>query len=157
MVKEHNIRYRRLPGRNFTRYSLWMAKDHVLNLRRRAFSEDYKRFYFQDIQAIITQKTATGKVLNSIWALLAGLFGLAAYGSAGDRVSTLWVFSGIFWLVLFINYLLGPTCRCRIITGVQRSQLPSLSRLKTAEKVIGIMRRGIQKTQGKPNAEEMQF
>jgi hypothetical protein len=149
MVKEKTIKYRRLPGRNFTRYSLWLAKDHILNLRSRAFSEEYKRFYFQDIQAIITQETTTGKMLGIIWGVLAGLFGLAAYRSPGDGAMILWIISGIFLLVLFINYLLGPTCTCRIMTGVQYSKLPSLSRLRTAEKVIETLKRAIQRTQGK--------
>jgi hypothetical protein len=149
MLKEKNIKYRRLPGRNFTRYSLWLAKDHILNLKSREFSEEYKRFYFQDIQAIITRETTTGKVLSIIFGVLAGLFGLAAYRSTGNGAVTLWIFSGIFLLVLFINYLLGPTCTCQIMTGVQYCKLPSLSRLRTAEKVLEILNRAIQRTQGK--------
>ena len=151
MWKKKKI-YRRLPGRKkgiIGIYTLWQGPDHLLTIDSKRFSEDYKRFYFQDIQAIITQKTTTGKVLNSIWALLAGLFGLAAYRSPRGGAITLWSFSGIFLFVLGINLLLGPTCTCRIMTGIQQSRLPSLGHLRTAEKVVGTLRRVIQKTQGK--------
>jgi len=59
--------YTRLPGRGrgFFRYNtLWLGKDYLLSINSKIFSEDYKRFYYGDIQAIVTRKTASGKILN---------------------------------------------------------------------------------------------
>jgi hypothetical protein len=47
--------YSRLPGRSgfFVSHSLWLSSDHVLSVRRNPFSEAYRRYYFNDIQAIV--------------------------------------------------------------------------------------------------------
>ena len=91
MTKTPEIKYTRLPGKGLRRQgfvavvrtycTLWLAKDHILNVDNRVFSEDYKRFYFSDIQAIITQKTNRGKVWNLILMTLIGLFVVIALGS----------------------------------------------------------------------------
>jgi len=46
--------YRRLPGNAAALASyhrLWLGPDHLLAVRSVGFSEEYKRFYFSDIQA----------------------------------------------------------------------------------------------------------
>ena len=35
-----------------TRSSLWLGKDHLLCIDSNGYGEDYKRFYFRDIQTI---------------------------------------------------------------------------------------------------------
>lgn len=150
MAKRRDIKYTRLPGRNMTSCSLWMANDHILNVETRAFSEEYKRFYFHDIQAIITQKTESGKILNSILGGIGGISVVIAFGNPEFDEMLFWlIIAGIFGGILFINWLLGPTCSCYIITAVQQSKLPSLSRLRAAKKVAGILRRHIGEVQGR--------
>ena len=51
---------------NRVRYTLWQGPDHLLQIYSRLGVEDYKRFYFNDIQAIITRKTRLGSVLNFV-------------------------------------------------------------------------------------------
>src|SRR6185503_16307515 len=68
--------YRRLPGREsgLLSYSrLWLGPDHLLLARTTFFSEEYKRFYFRDIQAIVMRKTRR----HLFWGwMCAALFGL---------------------------------------------------------------------------------
>jgi hypothetical protein len=170
MIKTPEIKYRRLPGKGLRKQgfiavsriscTLWLANDHILNVDNHVFSEDYKRFYFRDIQAIITQKTNRGKVWNIILSFFGGLFGGIALFNVkpgGTEAVVAWlIVAGIFGIFLLINWLRGPTCNCHIITAVQQEQLPSLSRLKTAKKVIRILKPFIQKAQGEFKVEEAQ-
>jgi hypothetical protein len=167
MSKIPEIKYTRLPGKGLRRQgflaivriycTLWLAQDHILNVDNRGFAEDYKRFYFRDIQAIIMRRTNRGKVWNLILISLIGLIVLFAF-SFGEMVTVLsWlIVAGIFGIILIVNWLRGPTCTCHIITAVQQETLPSLDRLKIAEKVINILKRYIQEAQGEINAEEVQ-
>lgn len=167
MSKTPEIRYTRLPGKGLRRQgflaivriycTLWLAQDHILSIDSRVFAEDYKRFYFRDIQAIITQRTNRGKVWNLIFIALIGLFMFIALRGEETVTIILWLgVAGIFGIALLINWLRGPTCTCQIITAVQQETLPSLDRLKTAERVIKILKRHIQEAQGEFNAEETQ-
>jgi len=144
--------YRRLPGRAAglaSYHHLWLGPDHLLSVRATGYSEEYKRFYFRDIQALIVRKTERREISSVIFTLLAigcGLFVL---------VTPLLMWRG-FWAVctgvvlgcLLVNWLRGPTCICHIRTAVQTEPLPTLKRLPTARKVIARLKPGIQDAQG---------
>ena len=60
------VEYRRLTrARNRSRFalvatsraSLWLAKDHLLQIDTSGYTENYKRFHFRDIQALVLCKT----------------------------------------------------------------------------------------------------
>jgi hypothetical protein len=158
MPKTRATAYKRLPGRGFRRKgflpitrvscTLWLAKDHLLSVDNRVFSESYKRFYFRDIQAIIVQRTNRGKVWNGILATLAGFAMVGALSFKRYQTLPFWILCGLFLAIWLVNWFLGPTCRCDMITAVQRETLPSLDRLKTVEKVLPNLRRLIEQTQG---------
>lgn len=133
-----------------------MGDDHVLAVDNQGFSEDYKRFYFSDIQAIVTRKTKRGAVWNTILACMTACSLAGALFPEDTPVRILfWVLSGTFLVFLAINLLRGPTCVCNIITAVQEDLLPSLNRLRTAQKVIIILRQAIEGAQGKMTPAEV--
>src|SRR5438270_7546384 len=80
--------YRRLPGRGYRRQgswiaatrtisTLWMSKDHLLCIDSMGgYSEDYKRFYYRDIQAIIVRKTKKHRIWNWVFCLILGICGV---------------------------------------------------------------------------------
>jgi hypothetical protein len=157
--------YRRFPGRGTkrgsilalarVRASLWEGKDHLLCLYSTGYTEDYKRFYYRDIQAIVTQKTSRGAVWNGVLLTFIALSAIPAYWA-----SSFWsIFSGsvlaFFSLLLLVNRLRGPTCVCYLQTRVSKEELPSLNRLRTADKVIGLLRPLIEGAQGSLTAEEI--
>ena len=158
-VRKNATQYRRLPGRGIRREgvsalfvriwgTLWLAEDHILSVDSRLFSEDYKRFYFRDIQAIAFAKTRRGMVWNIIVSVLMFLFLLPAFRVEDPIGITLWlIVSGIFGLLLVINILRGPTCTCYLLTAVHKEILPSLDRIKKAEKVTQLLRSSIEKAQ----------
>jgi hypothetical protein len=159
-------RYKRLPGRGPrrggfiavfpSRCSLYLSDDHILSVDSNGFSEDYKRFYFSDIEGIITRKTRRGANWNIALALMitGSLLGALFLELESFRI-LFWIFSGTFLVFLVGNICKGPTCICHIMTAVQEEQLPSLNRLRVARKVIGTLRLAIEKAQGKLEPEEV--
>ena len=128
--------------------TLWLGKDHVLSIDSKVFSEDYKRFYYGDIQAIITRKTAHGKILNILLALLGGLFVLLAALITEIGLVIFGILAGVTLFLLLINWLRGPTCLCHLYTAVQTEKLPSLNRLRDAQKAMNLLRPLIEQAQG---------
>lgn len=151
--------YTRLPGKkkNFLigYYGLWLGTDHLLYIFSRFGIEDYKRFYFKDIQAVLTRKTATGKIQNLILSGFCILFSLAAlYWKGGWSVFT-WSMAGLTAIFFVINWLRGPTCVSHLHTAVQTEKLHSLYRLKTAIKIMNRLRPLIEQDQGKLAREDI--
>lgn len=155
--------YRRLPGKKrgfYSQSSLWLGADHLLAVDSTGFSENYRRFYFKDIQAVITRKSARGKIWNVIWVVLTGLAALLVLMIA-KKPYTLppFVFGGAlctaFLVALLINVLRGPTCVCHIRMLLAVHELPSLRRLKHVRKMLGELRPLVQRYQGVVPVEEI--
>ena len=157
--------YIKLPGKGskrgitslFVRNSalLYQAKDHLLCVYNSVFAEDYKRFYFKDIQAITICKTNKGIVQNIALGLFAILFLFTAASFQGVVMVIYAVITSIFLLFLIINWFRGPTCISNLYTAVSIEELPSLNRLKTAEKVLNKLRLSIETAQGKLLTEDI--
>jgi hypothetical protein len=149
-VKLKNL-YKRLSRRSslFYRYSLWAGPDHLLYISGTTFSENYKRFYFQDIQSIIILKTAAWKVWNWLLGSLGVLFVLMAVSAEGAGVLPATIAAGFMIVMVFINYLLGPTCACYIQTAVQKERLRSLSRIQKAQQIMDSLKPQIHNAQRK--------
>ena len=142
--------YKKLPGggtkRNAffdvtrIRTSLWQGKDHLLYLLSTGYTEDYKRFYLSDIQAITIRKTMRFMVWNIILLTFLVSSGSAAY-SYSDKFLTIPLYTVFFFSFLFlvINLSMGQTCICQLYTQVSTEELYSLKRLRTAQKVIKII------------------
>ncbi len=158
--------YRRLPGYGrkrgsffaftATRAALWAGKDHILSVCTTGYTEEYKRFYYRDIQAIVTRKSSRGAVVNFISALFLTFFALLALTRTTPALAVIWwTFAGISLLVLTFNLLRGPTCVCHLQTAVSREELPSLGRERAARKAVGILKPLIEAAQGALQAEEI--
>ncbi len=133
-----------------------MGDDHVLAVDSNGFSEDYKHFYFSDIQGIITRRTRRGGTWSIVLALIIACSLMGALFLEKEPVRIFfWVLSGAFLVFLLVNAFRGPTCICHIMTAVQEDQLPSLNRLRVARKVIGTLRHAIERVQGRLSPEEV--
>ena len=144
--------YRRLPGNAAALASyhrLWLGPDHLLAVRSVGFSEEYKRFYFSDIQALIVQKTDRREILNVICALAAILFGLLTLAISNPVWNGFWIIlTALAVFLLLVNWLRGPTCVCHVRTAVQTEPLPSLRRARTAGRVTALLKPLIEQAQG---------
>src|SRR6266566_7247602 len=143
--------YRRLPGREaglFSYSRLWLGPDHLLLARTTFFSEEYKRFYFRDIQAIVTRRTERREILSVILAFTTIVFGvLSVFTDFGWR-TFLFVMTGTVLFALLVNWLRGPTCVCHLRTAVQTEELSPLKRFRATRKVIERLKPKIQAAQG---------
>ena len=143
-----------------SRPSLWLARDHLLSIRSNRFIEEYKRFYFRDIQALTIRKTRRRQLWNAVLSLLLlvwlGLF-MSQMPQSGLS-SDLWpwfVLLALAGVPLLINNLRGPTCTCYIRTAVQVEELPSLNRLRKVHKIEQRIRPLIAAAQGELTPEQL--
>jgi hypothetical protein len=144
--------YQRLPGKKkgfiMGQHSLWRGRDHLLQIYARWGTEDYKRYYFNDIQAVITRRTDVGKIQNFVTGSLAGLFSLFAASSTSGWVTFHAIIAMVTLCILIINVIKGPTCETHLLTAVQTEKLHSLNRIKTAQAVMNQLKPIIERFQG---------
>lgn len=147
-----DFRYLRLPGsgrRLATVSRLWLGEDHILQVERHSFGEDYRRFYFREIKLIVTQKTNRGRNLNLVFGVLSALLLLLAIWEFRSDIWAVWLVPAVcFGILLISNALRGPTCVTRIHTAAQTAELYSLNRLRRARRVIDRIRPIIEQAQG---------
>ncbi len=147
---------------SYTRSSLWLGKDHLLCIDSSGFSESYKRFYFQDIQAVTIRLTKRRVVWNWVLGVPTaicigvGLRNLVTgRGLDWPTIITGIVLTTLFGLPLLINNLRGSTCSCQLRTAVQTEDLPSLCRLPKTRRVLARLRPLIAAAQGQLAPEEI--
>jgi hypothetical protein len=157
-MKINDQGYTKLRGKGFKRgsflslsgirASLWLGKDHMLCIYSKGYEEDYKRFYFRDIQAIITHLDNRRLVWNIVFGVF--VFAFAFWGLP------LLIVSAFFFGLMLINWLRGPTCTCYLQTAVSRENLPSLNRLNNVNYAVTRLTHVIEREQGHVSPEEIQ-
>ncbi|HEV7867244.1 MAG TPA: hypothetical protein VGO90_06150 [Chthoniobacteraceae bacterium] len=136
--------YRRIPGSGalFQRGRLWAAPDHLLLVGASLIGERYRRFYFADIQAFVVRKTLRNWIRASVALLLS-----ITCASSGWMIDMEPVprgiflgLAGFFLLIVLWHVLRGPTCHFHVRTAVQFERVPSLTRIRSARRVIAHIR-----------------
>jgi hypothetical protein len=143
-------KYTRLPGRPLTPFevrSLWLGPDHLLWVESVFFKEHYKRFFYNDIQSIVLQRTDTHVLWSCVWGVLAFLCGLIAY-LVPDTPFISGFFLMFFLVLLIANIFLGPACTVYLQTAAQIQKISSLKRVKTARKAIVRIKMLVEAAQG---------
>ncbi|MFL6463803.1 MAG: hypothetical protein ACJ73N_05270, partial [Bryobacteraceae bacterium] len=152
--------YKKLPGtrRGLVRKAvLWEGADHIFSVTGTRFSEQYRRFYYRDIQALVIQRCARpGSIgawlLTSFFCVVFALFGKVSYTNGGPiwLHFSLWIASLVLFLYLVYRSIvsLKYSCRCYIQTAVTWEELPSLYRIWNAQKALGQIRTRITEVQG---------
>jgi len=136
-------------GATLTHYvRLYQAPDHLLQVFSSGYSEQYKRFYFKDIQAILIRKTDSGKIFNAIWAVFAFFFAAIGLSIGGLTAGVLLVITAFFVACLLVNIAMSPTCVCHVRTAVQTEKLPNWRRVRAARKGIARIKPLIEAVQG---------
>jgi len=161
MLTSQAAGYRKLSGRakrNFglvvnDKQRLWLGEDHILLITLRSLTERYKRFYFNDIQALTLQKTPSGAILNTILLILAAIMAIIiAAGIFNGWPSPAYIVPALIGFIMLlgavINTVLGPTCSCHLLTAIHEEPLFCLGRINTAQKVIEELRVIVENVQG---------
>jgi hypothetical protein len=136
----------RTPG-GYTQ--LWLAHDHLLLLTNSRFSEEYKRFSFADIQAIVVTQLPSQFVLQIVM-ILAALAWMSLWFAVDSKFAK-WTFEitgalALLWPI--VDIARGPRCRCFLRTRVSGEFLPPVSRIKTADNFLALIRPVIESVQG---------
>ncbi|MBN1904917.1 MAG: hypothetical protein JW927_07460 [Deltaproteobacteria bacterium] len=148
-MPDKNSPYRKLKGSTlFESSSLYAGQDHLLSIRNHFFIEEYLRFYYRDIQAILTRKTIAGKVINICLLIALTLFLLPAFLLSGGWVVFFLIMASIIFIFLITNLIKGPTVHCHVQTLVQTARLNAVNRMRGAEKIISQLKPLIEESQG---------
>lgn len=146
--------YTRVPGKQWgfvRKSSLWEGPDHFLLVRGTRFSEEYRRFYFRDVQAILLRPCVRPGSIGLWMLLLTGLVWIVAVSVAVHLVPIVAFPLAILLgagLVAKALIALRFSCRCFIQTAVSREELTSIQTTWSATKALGRMRARIIETQG---------
>jgi hypothetical protein len=156
--KAMTAEYRKLPGkrRGFLNVSsVWAGPDHLLLVRGSRFREEYKRFYYRDVQAIGVARAprfhiSTRSGLIAYLVLLAGLISLMVRGYIGTVSNALGGLGAVALVLVAVWVFISAaqSCRCRIYTAVSADELPSVYRMWTARRFLQAVEPLIAQTQG---------
>jgi len=155
MSDDVRIRYRKLPGhrRGFIRgASVWLGPDHLLSVKSMRFREEYRRFYFRDVQAIAIAKAPRFHISTRVVPVV--LMVPVLFGSLVAIRNVFPLFWPVFWIVaalLLAAWVMVSSlfsCRCRIYTAVSGEELPSVYRTWTARRFLAKVEPLIRQAQG---------
>ena len=140
--------YRHVPGSSglFVRKALWFGPDHVLLVTSNVFSEQYRRFYFSDIQAFTAAEIENpARFYGWVLAVISGVltFALASVGHAIWAMLTL-----IACGALIVFAVTRSEMRCTLKTQVSTERLPSIKTRDGARDFVAALRQEIEKAQG---------
>ena len=141
--------------------SLWIGPDHLLYVTQAFAMENYRRWFYHDIQAFIVRRTIQRLVWNLVVGL-GGLFMLAAAVAVGfgsgqqpsSEAAVLVTFSVIFGIcagiaaiIVLANTLSGPTCIVYVQTPFGLHPLPLPKRVRAFERMLKRLRPVIERAQ----------
>jgi len=144
--------YRRLTGRYRTLlgYSqLWIATDHLLLVKSSRIAEEYRRFAFSDIQAVVVTELPDSQVTQFVGVLAALLWTALAATVTSNFSRAFFLVSGAWLMALAVtNLVRGQRCRCHLHTAVSRELLTPIRRVRTAREFLARIRPEIEAVQG---------
>lgn len=154
--------YRRLPGKKrglYRKNTLWLGDDHLLAVESNYYTEEYRRFPFREIQAVVLRRTTYWRNVSLALSVPIFFLGGAVVVSLQRGYQELVWFWGILFglllLILLVHLAQGPTCDCRLQMPLGTTNLPSLHRLRTARRTLRRLREKIAHTQGLLAPEEI--
>ena len=133
--------------------SYWLGPDHLLIVNASSYVESYRRFFFNDIQAIICQQTGKAKgwsVALAACSVVSLSLALASYVQARDAYFLIGCCLLVFLIsaiLLLINAARGPSCVAYITTAVQTTPLPYVGRWRRAQKLLNELKPRVEASQ----------
>lgn len=152
--------YRKLTPRLpklFGYSQLWMGDDHLLLVRSSRVVENYQRFAFKDILAIVISDGPDFRALQAL-AIVAAL-GWASIALAIDSTfgRGFFIVTGVAALAgAILDIARGPRCRCVLHTAVSRELLSPVSRRAKSWEVMSQVLPAIEAVQGPVDTAQLQ-
>lgn len=138
------------PGRlAVTTLSLWQGSDHLLQIERDGYAENYRRFHFADIEIFtVRMDNRRRNIAIAFGIVVAAMVLLAVLLNSGGGSIFFLCCAGFFMIPFIYNLVRGPTCVVHVTTAVQREELQSVRRLKGALKLLQAIREHAAQSQG---------
>jgi hypothetical protein len=131
-----------------------LAADHLLLVRRVGYRESYRRVELHDVQAVAVSPTPRRRRRAVAAASGAGVLAVFAV-AAGGGFRVFWTVVALCLLgVLAAVLAAGPSCRVRLRTPIDWVEMPSLRRLRTAERALERLAERVTAEQGELPEEE---
>lgn len=149
-MSRKNKQYTRLSKRSFSLFglnSLWNGPDHLLRVETMFVKQYYKRFFYKDIQSIVVMRTSSHIVWAFVWGIPTFFLGLLAITGTGSVYFST-ISAVVFFFAMVLNLVMGPSCTVYLQTAVQRQKLSSITRVRSARKVITKIKGRIEEAQG---------
>ena len=145
--------YSKLTGkrRSWIQYSqLWVAADHLLMIQSSRFTEEYSRYRFEDIEAIVITELESEPLRQIVFALIALSAFVLSWVVPDSRFLKIFFAmpSGALLAAVALDVLRGPKCRCLLRTAVSEHILRPVTRVRTANRVVTELHRLITEVQG---------
>lgn len=139
----------RFKGTPFGRSGVFAGDDHLLLVNSTGYAEDYRRFFYNEIEAVTARRTHRRRNI----ALVAGAFFLLCviplpWMRDPEGIGVLVFFAFFPFVILIWNQLLGPTVQCAIRTSASLQIIPTVTRLRTYWKFLERIRPLIEGQQG---------
>ncbi|VGO14333.1 hypothetical protein PDESU_02892 [Pontiella desulfatans] len=146
--------FSRRTGAVVAHHRMWKAPDHLMVVKEFGCAEEYKRFYFTDIQSIVIMRTP----VYLLWALLLPVLLLFMVGFmfSVEKAGFLVGLSCATLVIWFIHMLKGPTCKCWLQTGINRERLHMFNRVSAANRFWKRVEPLLRAAQGEFSLEEME-
>ncbi|HBC86138.1 MAG TPA: hypothetical protein DCZ94_04200 [Lentisphaeria bacterium] len=146
------IQYRKIcKGGDFLRSSrIYMAEDHLLYVLSNGYTEEYRRFFFKDIQYIVLCQTRSWWVYTGIWGFIgAGILAMMFFAASEFGEMTASVIAVLGFLPLMVNFLLGTSARAVIKTITSEEKISLTPRYRSSLKVLAEIKAKIEVVQGR--------
>jgi len=125
-------------------YSYWLGRDHLLIVEVSGYTERYRRFFFRDMQALVmsgTRRRMWGRVGFGLFLSLIGVIFFAGALTSSTESFRWFVVVGLCLSVfpfmgLIQNELRGPGALVTLVTAVQTTPLPGITRWRRAELLL---------------------
>jgi hypothetical protein len=130
--------------------ALWLGEEFLVQVKLAFCRESYNRFYYNDIQALLLRRTSRGMIYSIVLGVIVALVSLIALSGINDVGG--WIAFGLFegfWVILLlVNVLRGATCRCQLQTSLGVHPLPSLNRMRPAQRALRMIAERVEQAQG---------
>ena len=125
--------------------TIWVAGDHLLSVESNRMAEEYRRYYFRDIQALVLEKSASGRttVTYPLIAILILVTAVALYAGRWLAVFPFLVLAGVAMFEL-----LARNCRCLIVTRSSQEFLPAMANVRQSQSALAELQELILAAQG---------
>jgi hypothetical protein len=136
--------------------SLWLGPDHLLSIDSTGYTEEYKRFYYRDIQAITIRRTSRRGIGGLLIMPPLFIFSLLTVFVNEPGLQIFFgIIAGVLGLMLVYNFAAGPTTVCYLRSAVQTEELPAMNRLRRARKALARLQPLIAAAQGELSSAEL--